>query len=287
MKILVTGAEGQLGSEIYRLSNHENYATYINAYEAVRDTKFIQLDITDKKEFLNIVEKIKPDWIIHCAAMTNVDLCEEKKDMAWATNVGGTKNAIEACRLGKSNLVYISTDYIFDGNKGNYKEEDMPAPLNYYGETKLAGERLIEKLDKYIIVRSSVIYSKRANNFATWVLNSLKSGQIKVVTGQINSPTLNTELAECILKLIDKDVSGIYHAAGDERISRYDFAKRIAKVFNFDERAIIPIKTGQLNQKALRPRNSSLDTSKIKRLGIKLSNVSDALKKLKRQMVIE
>lgn len=287
MKIFVTGSDGQLGSEICRVSTHKNYGSYLNDYENVRGTNFIQLDITDRRKFLDLAKKIKPDWIIHCAAMTNVDLCEEQKNMAWSVNVNGTKNAVEASRLAKSNFVYMSTDYVFDGKNGFYTEGDIPNPLNHYAKTKLAGERFVEGLDKYILIRSSVIYSKRKNNFISWVLDSLKNGSVKAVIDQINSPTLNTELAECILKLINKDVNGLYHVAGDERISRHDFAKKIAKIFGFNEEAIEPIKTEQLNQKAMRPKDSSLDTSKIKKLGIKLSNVNDALKKLKKQMEVK
>jgi dTDP-4-dehydrorhamnose reductase len=287
MKILITGGSGQLGSEVCRLSSYDTYGTYLKDYESIGGTKFTQLDITDRKGFLNVVRKIKPDWIVHCAAMTNVDLCEDERDNAWQINVNGTKNAVEASKLVESNLIYISTDYVFDGKKGFYKENDMPNPLSHYAKTKLAGEKLLVKnLDRYIIVRSSVIYSKRKGNFVSWILNSLKNGKVRIVADQTNSPTLNTELSEAILKLIDVDANGVYHAASDERISRYDFAKKIARVFNLDESAIIPIKTEQLNQKAIRPMDSSLDTSKIKRLGIKFSNVSDALKKLKKQMEV-
>lgn len=286
MKILITGGSGQLGSEVCKLSSYDNYATYLKDYENIGSTKFIQLDISDRKGFLNIVEKIKPDWIVHCAAMTNVDLCEEQKDKAWLVNVDGAKNAVEASRLVKSNFIYISTDYVFDGKVGFYKEGDTPNPLSHYAKTKLAGEKLVENLDRNIIVRSSVIYSKKKGNFVSWILDSLKNGKVRIVTDQINSPTLNTELAEAILKLIDIDTNGVYHAAGDERISRYDFSKKIAKVFHFDGNLVEPIKTEQLNQKAMRPIDSSLDTSKIKRLGIKFSNVSDALKKLKKQMEV-
>lgn len=266
------------------MSSYENHGTYLNDHEDIRGTEFAQLDITDRKKFLDIAEKIKPDWIIHCAAMTNVDLCEVQQDLAWAVNVNGTKNAVNAAKAVRCNLVYVSTDYVFDGKKGFYKEDDTTNPINHYGKTKLAGEQLAKALAGHIIARSSVIYSRRKGNFVSWVLDSLKNRKAKVVTDQINSPTLNTELAECILKLIDKDVKGVYHVVGDERISRYDFAKKIAKAFNFDEGMVEPIKSEQLDQKAPRPRDSSLDISKIKRLGIKISNVSGALKRLKEQM---
>lgn len=284
MKILITGANGQLGSEICRVSTHENYGAYLGNYEDIEGTQFTKLDITDRDKFLEIAKKIRPDWIIHCAAMTNVDLCEVQRDAALAVNVDGTRNAIDASKAVGTDILYVSTDFIFDGKKGYYKEDDVPNPLNFYGDTKLAGERLVGELDKHLIIRPSVIYSKRKGNFFSWALESLKNGEARVVTDQINSPTLNTELAECILELVCKGVNGVYNTVGDERISRYDFVKRVANVFNFDDSRIIPIRTNQLNQKAVRPADSSLDTTKIKGLGIKFSNVENALKKIKKQI---
>ena len=181
MKILVTGAGGQLGSEVCRLSSYDTCGTYLKDYKNIDSTKFTQLDITDRRKFLDVVRKIRPDWIIHCAAMTNVDLCEEQKDKAWSVNVDGTKNVIEASRLVKSNFIYISTDYVFDGKKGFYREDDIPNPLSHYAKTKLAGEKLVETSGRYIIVRSSVIYSKKKGNFVSWVLDSLKNGLIATV----------------------------------------------------------------------------------------------------------
>lgn len=284
MKIFVTGASGQLGSEICKLSKHENYGTYLSNYEGIDGTNLINLDITDRTKTLKNIEKIRPDWIVHCAAMSKVDLCEEQKGMAWSANVNGTENIINAAKSVRSGIVFVSSDYVFDGKKGLYKETDTPNPLNFYAKTKLAGEWLAEQLDKHIIVRSSVLYSNNKKNFVSWVLESLRNGEVRAVTDQINSPTLSADLADSILRLIEKGAVGLYHAAGEDRISRYDFAIKIAEAFNFDKKLIVPVKTAELNQKALRPQDSSLDTSKIKRLGIKLSNVNDGLEKLKEQM---
>lgn len=284
MRLFVTGVGGQLGSEICTLSKHENFGTYLKEHENLSNTEYIKLDVTKREKVFDTIKKIRPDWIIHCAAITDIDLCEEQNKVAWLVNVEGTKNIIDTSKIVGANVLYVSTDYIFDGRQGMYKENDKPNPLNYYGKTKLEGERIVQSLSRFIIVRSAVIYSRNKPNFVLWVLDKLKSGEVSIVTDQTNSPTLSTDLADSILKLIEKDVTGVYHAAGDDRISRYDFAIKIAEAFDFDKRLIVPIKTVQLNQKALRPRDSSLDTSKIKSLGITFSNINDALKKLKRQM---
>jgi len=281
MRLLVTGADGQLGSEICRLSAHDTYGTYLNSHADGGKTKFVRLDITDQAAVSETLRRLKPDWVVHCAAMTGVDACETNMDAARNVNVGGTKNLVHACEAAGAAMVYISTDYVFDGKKGNYKETDAPNPLNYYARTKLEGEVIASTLEKHVIVRSSVIFSAKENNFVSWVLESLKAGRTKVVTDQINSPTLAAELAECVLELIGKNAQGVYHAAGAERISRYDFARKIAKAFGADEKLIVPIRTAELRQKAVRPADSSLDIEKVKRLCIVFSNVDGALRKLK------
>jgi dTDP-4-dehydrorhamnose reductase len=286
MKLFITGADGQLGSEICRLSKHENFGTFLKEHDNITNTNFVQLDITNGEHVFETIKKIKPDWIIHCAAITDVDFCEEHEDIAKSVNVGGTKNLINASKFIRASFLYVSTDFVFDGKNGMYKETDQPNPLSIYGVTKLEGEKIVQELNNHIIARTSVIYSRYENNFVLWLLSKLKAkdNNITIVTDQINSPTLNTELAECILRLIEISARGIYHTAGDERINRFDFSQKIAKIFGLDNSLIKPIKTKQLKQKAIRPLDASLDTSKIKSLGIKFSNVENALKKLKLQI---
>lgn len=284
MRIFVTGAEGQLGAEICRISKHDNFGTYLEKHGTLINTEYVQLDITKRELVFETIKKIEPEWVIHCAALTDVDLCEQQQDAAWSVNVNATKNITDASKAVGAKVLYVSTDYVFDGKKGMYKEYDQPNPLNYYGKTKLEGEKVIQSLNNSIIIRSSVMYSRDRHNFLLWVLDKLKEGEIGIVTDQINSPTFNTELAECILELIKIDATGLYHTAGDERISRFDFGRKIAETFGFDNSLIKPIKTAQLNQKARRPVDASLDISKVKKLGIKFSNVENALKKLKEQM---
>jgi dTDP-4-dehydrorhamnose reductase len=279
--MIVTGAGGQLGSEVCRLSTHETYGTYLGERPHSGKAKLVQMDITDAAAVSKVFSSVKPDVVVHCAAMTNVDSCETQKDIAWDVNVDGTKNIVRACGKSGASLVYISTDYVFDGKKGNYAETDVPNPLNHYARTKLAGEMLASTLGRHMILRSSVMFSSGGNNFVSWVRGSLLKGKTMIVTDQVNSPTLATEMAEAVLRLVELDATGVYHTAGAERISRYDFAKKIAMAFGFDEKLIVPIKTDELHQKAVRPRDSSLDIAKVKKVGIAFSNADGALEKLK------
>jgi dTDP-4-dehydrorhamnose reductase len=162
-------------------------------------------------------------------------------------------------------ILYVSTDYVFDGNKGNYKENDMTNPINYYGYTKLKGEEEVKNFcSDYVIARTSVIYGAHKPNFVTWVISQLSQNkQVSIVTDQIISPTHTLDLSEQINSLIKHDVKGIYHTAGGEQLSRFDFTKEIAKVFNLDEELIAPVSMNNINWVAKRPKNSSLDISKI------------------------
>jgi len=283
MKLLVTGVSGQVGSEVYNLSGHQNYGTYfVHKPKNQKDT-FLKMDIRDRQKIFDIVKKIKPDWIVHCATATNVDWCETDKDQAWEMNVGGTKNLVDASKEVNSKFLYISTDYVFDGSRGNYKETDKTNPINFYGKTKLEGELYVKNLENYLIMRTSHVVSPKSDKFV-WILEKLKSGRVEIAYDMISSPTLASELAEAILKSIKKELNGVYHSAGNECISRYDFAKKVAKVFDYEESEIKPIKMQDLNFIAKRPQNSSLDISKILNEGIKFSNVKNSLKILKTQM---
>lgn len=283
--ILVTGVNGLLGKRIIELSRDVDIiGTYYSTKPGL-DIDMIQLDIVNRQDVLEKIKEIRPEIVIHCAALTDVDLCEDHKEQAWSTNVDGTKNIADACKAINAKMVYISTDFVFDGKKGNYNEEDLPNPISYYALTKLAGEYAIKHLNDYLIVRSSVIYGVGGKKFVTWVIDSLKNRkEIKVVTNHYNSPTLNTDLAWALLKIC-KHANGIYHVAGSERISRFEFARKIAKVFGLDENLILPIRAEEFVQRAKRPLDSSLDVKKLEReFNIKLSNVEEGLTKMKMEL---
>ncbi len=225
-----------------------------------------RVDIT-KKEIFTYIQRFNPDVIIHCAAFTNVDKCETDKMKAYDVNVTGTENVARASQEVGAQLIYISTDFVFDGKKGMYTEEDQPNPLNYYGFTKLEGERKAREIcSDYLIVRTSVLYGwHQTLNFVTWVYYQLKDrNPIKVVTDQYTCPTCADNLADVLLEMAEKKVQGLYHVTGAERINRHDFAVKIAHKFSLDETLIIPILSEELNQKAERPKDSSLSTEKVK-----------------------
>ena len=250
------------------------------------------MDITSSNRVFTTFSEFKPDVVVHAASETNVDKCETKKEQAWKINVEGTRNIAEACQKVGAKLVYISTDYVFDGEKGLYDEEEKPNPVNYYGLTKFEGEKqVIEHCKNYAILRTSVLYGWHPlkQNFATWVINQLKQDkEINVADDHYNTPTLADNLAEMAVEVAEKDLRGLYHASGRERISRYEFAKQIAKTYNLNAELVKPVKMSQLTVWiAKRPKDSSLNTGKIqKQLKTKPLNIAEGLNKMKEEMKI-
>jgi len=216
-----------------------------------------------------------------------VDKCELNKELAWKVNVEGTRNIVEAAKNAGSFLVYISTDYVFSGDKGNYKETDKPGPINYYGLTKLKAEEIVQTQKEYFIARPSVIYGSTPAagkvNFALWLIETLRKGErVKIVTDQWNTPTLNTNLADMTLEVIERRLTGIYHMCGATRVSRLEFAEQIADAFSLDKGLIDKVLSSQFTWPAKRPMDSSLDTSKAqKTLQNKPLEMGAALKQLK------
>ncbi len=272
MRILVTGGSGLLGAEVVRLTSragHDVLSGYKTHFPAAVNP--IRLDLTELNGVRQAIQKARPDIIIHTAAVTDVDLCEEKPDIANLVNGEATGRLGEAAANLGAYVVYISTDYVFDGETGCYREESKPNPINHYGRSKLVGEELIKKTGtRYCIARTSVVYGwgrKQRPNFGTWVLSKLESNQpVKIVIDQFASPTLNRNLAEMILDLADKRFEGILHLAGATRTNRHDFAKQIAETFHLDPNLVEPVKSDQIEWKAKRPRDSSLNVEKASRL---------------------
>jgi dTDP-4-dehydrorhamnose reductase len=264
VKIFITGGSGLLGSKIAEiaLEKYEVYAGYChNRPELGEPVKFDLAKDTD----LEVIQKIKPEVIIHTAALTNVDECESNKELAYVLNVEGTKRLVDLAKDSSAFFVYVSTDYVFSGDNGLYKEEDKPNPINYYGHTKLLGEKYCES-----IARPCVIYgAKPASgkvNFALWIINKLRNGEeVKIVTDQFITPTLNTSLAKMLLEISERRLKGIFHTSGATRVSRYEFALRIADKFELDKDLILPSRMEAIKWLAKRPKDSSLDTSKASR----------------------
>jgi len=290
MKVFITGGSGLAGSRLAEMAlarGDEVYSGYAHNQPLYgREVKF---DLLDGNGIRDIIERMRPDVIVHSAALTDVDRCEREKELAYRMNVEGTRAVATAARRAGSYLVYISTDYVFDGQRGMYREEEKTRPVSYYGLSKLLGEEFC--LDLGCVARTCVIYGSRPAsgkvNFALWLLDSLRAGkEVRVVRDQFITPTLNSNLAAMVLEAAERHLSGIYHLSGATRVSRYDFACQLARAFDLDSRLILPSQMSDLNWLAKRPADSSLDTSKASRmLKSRPLSLDDSLQLLKEELL--
>jgi len=292
LKLLITGASGLFGSKLAEMAMTKGCEVYsgYNQEEPAFGTP-IQFDIVNENRVKEVFKKLNPTVVVHAASLTDVDKCETNRALAWKINVEGTKHIAIATKASYAFLVYISTDYIFNGEAGQYKETDSPDPINYYGLTKLRAEEIVKDLmNDYCIARPSVIYGSHATadkiNFALWVLNKLNRNEhAKVVANQWNSPTLNTSLAAMTLEIIKRKLTGLFHLSGATRISRYEFAKLIAQTFNLNEDLIVPSTLSEFSWAAKRPTDSSLNTSKAQQtLRTKPLYIHEALEQFKLEL---
>lgn len=268
MRVLVTGAKGQLGSDLLcELSKRNIEAVGIDIED---------LDITDaaatKKLIEGINNKTKLDAIIHCAAYTAVDAAEDNEALVTKINAEGTKNIAEVAKTLDVTMMYISTDYVFDGEgKRPWEPDDKRAPLNVYGMAKYKGELYVEELvKKYFIVRISWVFGLHGNNFIKTMLRLGKErGAVSVVNDQIGSPTYTPDLSRLLADMIVTDKYGRYHATNEGLCSWYDFAVEIFKQANLDV-AVTPVSSDAFPVKAKRPHNSRMDKSKLTENGFKL-----------------
>jgi len=294
LKLLITGASGLLGHKVAQLAlkkGHDVHSIYKE--HAINLGTAIKLDLIDQNAVFKAISRLKPEAVIHTAAYTDVDGCEINRDLAWKANAEATKHIAMASASINSHLTYISTDYVFDGEKGLYSEEDPPNPISYYGYTKLKGEELVKKQTKeWCIARTSVIYGWGPTpklNFATWLINNISQGkEVKILTDQYVSPTLNTNLAEMLLEIAERKITGTLHTAGSTRVSRREFALKLAQVFNLNRDLIKPAKTDEMPWKAKRPKDSSLNISKARTLlNTKPLRLNHALETMKKEASLE
>ena len=297
MKVFVTGVAGQLGHDVMNELASRGYVgvgtDLAESYSGIQDgtyvttAAYVSLDITNKEAVMNTIKSVKPDVVVHCAAWTAVDLAEDEDKQAKvkAINVDGTQNIADACEEIDAKMVYISTDYVFDGQGTEPWTPDCKdyKPLNVYGETKLGGELAVSNtLSKYFIVRIAWVFGKNGNNFIKTMLNvGKKFDTLKVVNDQIGTPTYTYDLARLLVDMIETDKYGYYHATNEGGyISWYDFACEIFKQAGYTN-TVIPVTTAEYGlSKAARPFNSRLDKSKLIENGFKpLPSWQDALKR--------
>lgn len=297
MKVFVTGVAGQLGHDVMNELASRGYTgvgtDLAESYSGIQDdtyvttAEYVSLDITNSEAVMNTIKSVKPDVVVHCAAWTAVDLAEDEDKQAKvkAINVDGTQNIANACKEIDAKMVYISTDYVFDGQGTKPWNPDCKdyKPLNVYGETKLGGELAVSNtLSKYFIVRIAWVFGKNGNNFIKTMLNvGKKLDTLKVVNDQIGTPTYTYDLARLLVDMIETDKYGYYHATNEGGyISWYDFACEIFKQAGYTNK-VIPVTTKEYGlSKAARPFNSRLDKSKLVENGFKpLPTWQDALKR--------
>jgi len=243
-KILITGVSGYIGSNLKGYFVGAGYSVIGLDINIKNGDETLNLDITDYVCVSDVIKKIEPDVIVHAAGLSNLSLCEKNSLLAEKVNTQGTYNIAKALseQSLKCKLIFLSTDYVFDGKTGDYSENDNPNPLTVYGKTKLEAEKSIKGiLSEYVICRTANVYG-RGGNFLKFVYSSLKSEQqIEVFDDAFFTPTYIDDLTNMIELVLEKDIKGFLHTAGPEKVNRYAFAKKIAKVFNFDERLIIPV----------------------------------------------
>lgn len=288
MKILITGAGGMLGSDlayVFREFPVVGIGRRLTPY--AREPYRIQ-NLCDAKGVIEVVKAEKPDIIFHAAAMTNVDGCERDPKQAWRDNVEATKNVVEAANQVKAQLIFFSTDYVFNGvKKGAYSEEDEPHPLSEYGKTKLAAENYIrQKAEKFVIFRISWLYGLHGNSFPRTILERVKqTKEFEIVNDQIGSPTYTHDVAKAFLKLFQgesdillKHNQQIFNLANEGTVNWADFADFILNRAGYTSFSIKRITSNQLKRDAKRPLNSVLSTQKAtEQLGIRLRPWQEAI----------
>ena len=314
MKVLVTGVAGQLGHDVMNELAKRGYegigSDIAESYSGIQDgtpvtsMPYVQMDITDKVSVERVLTKENADVVIHCAAWTAVDLAEDedKKDKVYAVNAEGTKNIAEVCKKQDNKMVYISTDYVFNGQGEEPWQPDCKdyQPLNVYGQSKLDGELAVsETLDKYFIVRIAWVFGKNGNNFIKTMLKVGKNhDKLRVVNDQIGTPTYTFDLARLLVDMIETDKYGYYHATNEGGyISWYDFTKEIFRQaveqghseYGEDRITVDPVTTAEYGvSKAARPFNSRLDKKKLVENGFTpLPTWQDALGRYLKELNID
>ncbi len=268
MKILITGSNGLLGQRLSAIAIERGLSIWrTDIDEPVNQENYVQLDLTDQEGLLSACERLRPETIINCAAITDVDLCERDKNLASSVNSEVPLYLSESSNVIGAHLIHISTDYVFDGKKGLYSEEDEPRPINHYGFSKLQGETHVKSTARsWSIARTSVVFGwgrEKRPNFATWVIKGLRNrNNLNVVIDQFASPTLNTNLAEMLLELAERRLQGIYHLAGKDRTDRFSMAVRMADEFGLDKTLLTPASSDGIRWLARRPKDSSLNVRK-------------------------
>ena len=295
-KILITGANGLLGQKlIARYDQNPNVQAIATGIEESRlghgNYAYHTMDITSAEDVDRVISEIQPDVIINTAALTQVDQCETDRALCWNLNVTAVDHLIKAAKKNNCFLIHLSTDFIFDGSAGPYKEEDTPGPISYYGESKLASEKLLEESDiKYAIARTQLVYGIVPNlsrsNIILWVKKSLEEGKnIKVVNDQWRTPTLAEDLAKGCALIAEKGAEGVFHISGAELLTPYDMAMATCDFFDLDKSLVEEVDGSIFQQAAKRPPRTGFVLDKAKKvLGYEPVSFKEGIGVLKSQL---
>jgi dTDP-4-dehydrorhamnose reductase len=276
-KILLTGSNGLLGQKLVELLRDQTgvdlIATARGANRLPEKTgyRYLELDITDPEQVRTVFDDVRPHAVIHTAAMTNVDQCEFEKEACWKLNVLATEYLVEACRAHGSFLCHVSTDFIFDGTAGPYREEDAPSPLSFYGWSKYAAEEVVRRSGlRWAIARTVLVYGIAADmsrsNIILWVKSSLEAGKtIKVVTDQFRSPTLAEDLAMGCWLIADREAEGVFNISGPDVLTPHEMALQTAQYFHLDATLITEADSSTFTQPAKRPPRTGFVLDKARR----------------------
>ncbi len=295
--ILITGSNGLLGQKLIKLFLSEKIPFVATSFGANRnpgcpENQYISLNVTDKNQVEIVLEKTKPSAVIHTAAMTNVDQCESDREGCDKLNVDAVQYLWDACKKMGIHFQLLSTDFVFDGEKGNYAESDTPAPLSYYGHSKFKAEQILTSDSKtnWSIVRTIIVYGTAHNlsrsNLILWALDAIPKGQeMKIVDDQFRAPTWADDLAQGCWLVIEKNERGIFHISGPETKSILEWVHYIGKHFGWSTENVIPISSSTLNQAAKRPPKTGFDLTKSSELlGYNPKKMSETLDELIKQL---
>ncbi|WP_210466312.1 SDR family oxidoreductase [Rufibacter roseolus] len=275
--ILITGSNGLLGQKLIGLLHTEPHIKLIASSRGQNKlaglyphVAFAAMDVTDAGQVESVIAETQPTHIIHTAAMTNVDDCESQREECWKQNVDAVENLVKASERHGVHLIHVSTDFIFDGENGPYSEDAEGAPVNFYGESKLAAEELVKNAAcKWAILRTvlvfGIVHDYGRSNIVLWVKGSLEQGkQIKVVNDQLRTPTLAEDLAQGCWLAAKHDAQGIFNISGEELLTPYQMAIQVAEYFNLDKSLIEEVDGSIFTQPAKRPPRTGFDITKAK-----------------------
>ncbi len=283
-RILIFGGSGFVGSSFIDYSRDIFDISYTYNTNMINFDKTIANKInlfTDNKKILSIIDDLNPDVIINTVAYPSVDFCEINRELANELHVNVTKTIVDGATKNNSKLIFLSTDAVFEGELNKkYSENDIPNPLNYYGITKLNAEKIVLSQPNNVVLRTAVVYGwHKKSRFTNWILDYLKQNKkVDPFIDQFNTPTLVDDLVKSMIKIIENNISGLFHATGKTCLNRYEFALKLANSFGYDQKFVLPVTSKEKKQDAPRPISTCLDSSKLENtLNFHFSDIDDGI----------